>query len=114
MPKHPSKTNTQVCLQQNAALFRVRSGYGELFEGVSVTTLVVAPGVRDGVRAAGLATTSVSPGAPVTTSSKNVDLASICVTVPVMFRASAGVGQGRGAPVHARAPQNQLSSETHI
>ena len=28
--------------------------------------------------------------------------------------AGCGVGKGHGAPVHARAPQNQLSSEKHI
>ena len=33
---------------------------------------------------------------------------------PFVRCAGCGVGQGRGAPVHARAPRNQRSSEKHI
>ena len=71
----------------------------------------------------GLATTSVPPGAPVAPAacSQNADLAAIRVTSELARSedsfvrcAGCGVGQGRGAPVHARAPQNQLSSEKHI
>ena len=66
---------------------------------------------------AGLATISVLP----VTSSKNADLAAIRVTSELARSddtfvrcAGAAVGQGRGAPVHARASRNQLSSEKHI
>ena len=67
-----------------------------------------------GVRAAGPATTSAA-------CSQNADLAAIRVTSelarsedPFVRCAGCGVGQGRRAPVHARASQNQLSSEKHI
>ena len=68
-------------------------------------------------RAAGLDTTSPDSAAPIA-SSKNADLAAIRVTSelarsedPFVRCAGCGVGKGRGAPVHARTPQNQLSSE---
>ena len=76
-----------------------------------------------GLQAAVLDAISVSPVAPVAaaTSSKNGQNVTIRVTSELARSedhfvrcAGCGVGQGRGAPVHARAPQNQLSSEKHI
>ena len=76
-----------------------------------------------GVRAGGPATTSADSAAPAAPAacSQNADLAAIGVTSelarsedPLVRCAGCGVGRGRGAPVHARAPQNQLSSEKHI
>ena len=92
-----------------------------LFEGVSVTTVILAPGACGmGVRAAGPATTSPVSPAPAACS-QNADLAAIRVTSelarsedPFVRCAGCGVGKGRGAPVHARASRNQLSSEKHI
>ena len=95
-----------------------------LFEGVSVTTVILAPGACGmGVRAAGHATTSPAPAAPAAPAvcSQNGQNATIRVTSelarsedPFVRCAGCGVGKGRGAPVHARASQNQLSSEKHI
>ena len=76
-----------------------------------------------GLRAAVLDTISVSPAAPPApvTSSKNGQNDTIRVTSelarsedPFVRCAGCGVGKGRRAPVHARASQNQLSSEKHI
>ena len=76
----------------------------------------------DGLRAAVLDAISASPVAPVAavTSSKNGQNATIRVTSelarsedPFVRCAGCGVGQGRRAPVHARASRNQLSSEKH-
>ena len=73
-----------------------------------------------GLRAAVLDAISVSPAAPAAplTNYPNAKVAAIRVTSefvrfedPFMRCAGCGVGQGRGAPVHARAPRNQLSSE---
>ena len=73
-----------------------------------------------GLRAAVLDVISVSPVAAVT-SSKNGQNATIRVTSelarsedPFVRCAGCGVGQGRRAPVHARASQNKLSSEKHM
>ena len=87
------------------------------FEGVCLTHVILTPGACGmGVRAAGPATTSVTSAA----CSQNADLAAIRVTSelarsedPFVRCAGCGVGKGPGAPVHARAPQNQLSSEKH-
>ena len=81
-----------------------------MFEGVCVTTVILAPGAcGGGLRAAVLATTSGSPAAALT-NSQNGQVAAIRVTSelarfedPVVRCAGCGVGQGRGAPVHARA-----------
>ena len=80
--------------------------------------------MEGGLRAAPLATTSLAPAAPVAavTSSKNGQNATIRVTSELARSedhfvrcAGCGVGQGQGALVHARASQNQLSSEnTHM
>ena len=58
---------------------------------------------------------------PQLTNSKNGQTATIRVTSelarsedPFVRCAGCGVGQGRRAPVHARASQNQLPSEKHI
>ena len=76
-----------------------------------------------GLRAAVLDTTSVDPAAPVApgASSKNPDLIAIRVTSELatssdtfVLCAGCGVGKGRGAPVQARAPRKQLSTEKHI
>ena len=73
-----------------------------------------------GVRAAVLDTTSAAPGAP-GASSKNADLIAIRVTSELatssdtfVLCAGCGVGKGRGAPVQARAPRKQLSTEKHV
>ena len=54
-------------------------------------------------------------------SSKNADLTAIRVISELatssdtfVLCAGCGVGKGRGAPVQARAPRNQLSTEKHI
>ena len=76
-----------------------------------------------GLRAAVLDAISLSPVAPASpaTNSKNGQNATIRVTSelarsedPFVRCAGCGVGQGCGAPVHARAPRNQLSSEKHL
>ena len=77
------------------------------------TTVILAPGACGrGLRAALLATTSVTPVTPATpvTSSKNADIAAVRVTSELatssdtfVLCAGAGVGEGRGAPVRARA-----------
>ena len=94
------------------------------FEGVSVTTVILAPGAcGGGLRDALLDAISPSPAAPAAaaTNSKNGQNVTIRVTSelarsedPFVRCAGCGVGQGRRAPVHARASQNQLSSEKHI
>ena len=78
-----------------------------------------------GVRATVLDTTSAAPVAPVApvapaASSQNADLAAIRVTSELttssdtfVLCAGCGVGKGRGAPVQARAPREQLSTEKH-
>ena len=75
-----------------------------------------------GVRAAVLDTTSAAPGAPGApgASSKNADLTAIRVTSELatpsdtfVLCAGCGGGKGRGAPVQARAPRKQLSTEKH-
>ena len=71
-----------------------------------------------GSRAAVLDTTSLSAA----TNSKNAEVAAIRVTSelarsedPFVRCAGCGVGQGRGAPVQARASRNQLPTEkTHM
>ena len=93
------------------------------FEGVSVTTVILAPGACGmGVRAAVLDTTSADPGDPGApgASSKNVDLIAIRVTSELatfsdtfVLCAGCGGGKGRGTPLQARAPRKQLSTETH-
>ena len=80
----------------------------KLFEGVSVTTVILAPGACGmGSRAAVLDTTSADPAA----SSKNTDLIAIRVTSELARSddtfvrcAGAAIGNGHGAPVQARAP----------
>ena len=65
----------------------------------------------------------VAPVAPVApaASSKNADLIAIRVTSELatssdtfVLCAGCGLGEGRGAPVQARAPPEQLSTEKHI
>ena len=73
-----------------------------------------------GVRTALLDTTSGDPADP-GVSSKNADLIAIRVTSELatssdtfVLCAGCGVGKGRGAPVQARPPRKQLSTEKHI
>ena len=88
------------------------------FKGVCVTSVILAPSACGmGVQAAGPDTTSADSAAPAACS-QNADLAALRVTSelarsedPFVRCAGCGVGEGRGAPVQARASQNQLSSE---
>ena len=76
-----------------------------------------------GSRAAVLDTTSLSAVAAVAaaTSSQNAEVDGIRVTSELarsrdtfVLCVYAGVGKGRGAPVYAITPRNQLSTEKHI
>ena len=118
MPTHPTSSRQKVYID---AISKIHS---HSFEGVSLTTVILAPGACGmGVRAAVLDTTSGAPGAPAApaASSKNADLTAIRVTSELatssdtfVLCAGCGVGKGRGAPVQARAPRKQLSTEKHI
>ena len=112
------------CYRNSHVFITCEIGINLLFGGVCLTHVILAPGACGmGVRAAGPATTSAdSPASPAPAAcSQNADLAAIRVTSelarsedPFVRCAGCGVGRGRGAPVHARAPQNQLSLEKHI
>ena len=79
--------------------------------------MCIRDSVGSGPRATVLDTTSASPAAR-PAGSKIAQVAAIRVTSelarsedPFVRCAGCGVGKGRGAPVHARTPQNQLSEK---